>query len=380
MQRCVILQSTGMAPGRPEESERRPVIIGGGGRRPGSSGSLPSAPSAARLRVDDLSPTTPQQAEMQEDDLTTRTLNQVLDPFLDGERTCSTREQQVLLLQRFLKAVPDPLKRWNGPTGPLIAVSRAGRADLARLLLRSSASANDSDAKGVTALHIAVFDGNAELCKVLLNSKADVDAADRHRQTPLFFAPSKEICRLLVERRAEAGVLNRKGQSALHLAGRAGFHDVLSWLSSRVGKPIVELRDHHGNTAQMYVQQALAASLAQAPHGEDQVGATVVEAAGNAPEFFATVARCLRLLLVSHSHQPCMQLELHKLRIKSSTSSRSQKNIRLPQEPIQHPLQGIVGKTIAMEAWSNLAKVFPQFPLIRSRPLLLLQQLGQQMA
>eukprot|EP00913_Durusdinium_trenchii_P014976 g14047.t1 len=158
----------------------------------------------------------------------------------------------------------------------------------ARLLLRSSASANDSDAKGVTALHIAVFDGNAELCKVLLNSKADVDAADRHRQTPLFFAPSKEICRLLVERRAEvqwtqwthqmvlaqkpceAGVLNRKGQSALHLAGRAGFHDVLSWLSSRVGKPIVELRDHHGNTAQMYVQQALAASLAQAPHGEDQ--------------------------------------------------------------------------------------------------------------
>eukprot|EP00913_Durusdinium_trenchii_P014730 g13819.t1 len=42
------------------------------------------------------------------------------------ERTCSTREQQVLLLQRFLKAVPDPLKRWNGPTGPLIAVSRAG--------------------------------------------------------------------------------------------------------------------------------------------------------------------------------------------------------------------------------------------------------------
>lgn len=273
-----------MAPGRPEESERRPVIIGGGGRRPGSSGSLPSAPSAARLRVDDLSPTTPQQAEMQEDDLTTRTLNQVLDPFLDGERTCSTREQQVLLLQRFLKAVPDPLKRWNGPTGPLIAVSRAGRADLARLLLRSSASANDSDAKGVTALHIAVFDGNAELCKVLLNSKADVDAADRHRQTPLFFAPSKEICRLLVERRAEAGVLNRKGQSALHLAGRAGFHDVLSWLSSRVGKPIVELRDHHGNTAQMYVQQALAASLAQAPHGEDQVGATVVEAPAGEPQ------------------------------------------------------------------------------------------------
>eukprot|EP00435_Cladocopium_sp_Y103_P055778 s210_g18.t1 len=73
--------------------------------------------------------------------------------------------------------------------------------------------------------------------------------------------PGPEICRLLVERRAEVGALNRKGQSALHLAGRAGFHEVLNWLSARAGRQIVDLLDHHGNTAQMYGQQALAASM-----------------------------------------------------------------------------------------------------------------------
>lgn len=196
-------------------------------------------------------------------DLHRQTLNQILEPFLDQASAPGTDQRALQALQRFLKVVPDPLRRWTGPGSPLVMVSRAGRADVARMLLRANANANDSDAKGVTALHIAVFDGNAELCKVLLNSRADVAAADRHGQTPLFFAPAKEICRLLVERRAEVGALNRKGQSALHLAGRAGFHEVLGWLSARAGKQIVDLRDHHGNTARMYGQQALVAGLGQ---------------------------------------------------------------------------------------------------------------------
>jgi len=251
----------------PAESPTRPVIIGGGGRRPASLGSLPAPTrlSAARLQVEEPSPTgtADLQGEQEHVDLHRQTLNQILEPFLDQASAPGTDQRALQALQRFLKVVPDPLRRWTGPGSPLVMVSRAGRADVARMLLRANANANDSDAKGVTALHIAVFDGNAELCKVLLNSRADVAAADRHGQTPLFFAPAKEICRLLVERRAEVGALNRKGQSALHLAGRAGFHEVLGWLSARAGKQIVDLRDHHGNTARMYGQQALVAGLGQ---------------------------------------------------------------------------------------------------------------------
>jgi len=130
-----------------------------------------------------------------------------------------------------------------------------GRPDLARLLLRARASVNERDAKGVSALHVATFDGNTDLCKVLLTAKIDVDGCDRYGQTPLFFAPNREICKLLIERRADVTVLNRKGQSALHLAGRAGLPEVLAWLTSRVSKQLVDLKDMHGATARNYAQQ-----------------------------------------------------------------------------------------------------------------------------
>eukprot|EP00434_Breviolum_minutum_P000127 symbB.v1.2.000109.t1/scaffold13.1/size649204/20 len=176
----------------PAESPTRPVIIGGGGRRPASLGSLPAPTrlSAARLQVEEPSPTgtADLQGEQEHVDLHRQTLNQILEPFLDQASAPGTDQRALQALQRFLKVVPDPLRRWTGPGSPLVMVSRAGRADVARMLLRANANANDSDAKGVTALHIAVFDGNAELCKVLLNSRADVAAADRHGQTPLFFA------------------------------------------------------------------------------------------------------------------------------------------------------------------------------------------------
>lgn len=242
------------------DAPSRPVIIGGGGRRPASVG---------RLQVEEPSPTTADQEQ---------TLNQLLQPFLKGGAAPTVEQHAIQALQRFLKGAPDLMRRWHGPGSPLVAVSRAGRADVARMLLRAGASANDADSKGVTPLHIAVFDGNADLCKVLLSARADVEAADRHGQTPLFFAPGPEICRLLVERRAEVGALNRKGQSALHLAGRAGFHEVLNWLSARAGRQIVDLLDHHGNTAQMYGQQALAASMGRGRNDgtlASQAGATV---------------------------------------------------------------------------------------------------------
>merc|ERR1719471_2607285 len=92
-------------------------------------------------------------------------------------------------LQSLLKRSPEPPNAWTGPGSPLSAVVKAGRVDLARLLLRARADVNERDTKGVTALHVATFDGNSDLCKVLLVGRADVNACDRHGQTPLFFVP-----------------------------------------------------------------------------------------------------------------------------------------------------------------------------------------------
>ena len=37
-----------------------------------------------------------------------------------------------------------------------------------------------------------------------------------------FYEKTREACKLLCDKRADVNVLNNKGQSALHLAGRAG--------------------------------------------------------------------------------------------------------------------------------------------------------------
>lgn len=133
---------------------------------------------------------------------------------------------------------------------------RAGRSDLARLLLRHRADPNGQDVKGVSALHIAAFDGNLDLMRLLFAARANVDVHDRHGQTPVFFVPSRGVCRLLLEKRASISLLNRNGQSALHLAGRAGLSDVLAWLTARVSKPLVYLCDVHGSTARDYLLKA----------------------------------------------------------------------------------------------------------------------------
>lgn len=243
-------------------SPRRPVIMGGGGgagaRRQVSPATLPNNSSTGSLRHGSEDGA----GVVGSTEGVAASLDEALRSVLVQGSTASERQQAMWGLQKYLKVRPDPLSSWTGPGCLLGVVAKAGRPDVAQILLRAKASVNERDPKGVSPLHMSVFDGHAELCKVLLAARADVEACDRHGQTPLYFAPNREMCKILVERRADIGVLNRKGQTALHLAGRAGFHEVLTWLSARASKRLVELRDHHGNSACMYAQQAAAATVA----------------------------------------------------------------------------------------------------------------------
>jgi len=172
------------------------------------------------------------------------------------DQDCPAAEQQraYKIFQQLLKISPDAPHTWRGPGSPLSHVVKAGRTDLTRMLLRAKASPNLRDNKGVCPLHLASFDGNLEVCRVLMVGRADVDPCDRHGQTPLFFAPTRDICKLLMDRRADLTVLNRKGQSALHLAGRAGLQDVLAWFEARATRGLRDLADYHGKTARCYLQ------------------------------------------------------------------------------------------------------------------------------
>ena len=70
--------------------------------------------------------------------------------------------------------------------------------------------------KRVYPLHTAVYNDALELVVTLLHFRANVNATDALGQTPLFFCRSKRMVELLENHEADFGVLNVRGQTALH--------------------------------------------------------------------------------------------------------------------------------------------------------------------
>jgi len=161
----------------------------------------------------------------------TRGLHELAKPLLQGQLGGATATKARLeTIRRALANNAVHPDSWNGPGRPLSAAVQAGHMELTQVLLAAQASVNWSDARGVSALHLAVFDGRVDLCDVLIQAGADPNCRDQHGQTPLFFAPQPDVCRLLAEGMADINALNGKGHSALHLARHAGLNDVVSWL------------------------------------------------------------------------------------------------------------------------------------------------------
>lgn len=161
---------------------------------------------------------------------------------------------------------------WRGPLSPVRCAVQARNTRLLSLLLRKGASTSLKDAKGVTPLHVATFDGKTDIVRVLLDAHADANVKDRHGQTPLFFAPSRQICELLLVARADANVTNHKKQSPLHLAAHAGLIDALSCIAEVTDKKILEAKDHRGRTPLHYAASSRIKSTAQVlKHGVDSI-------------------------------------------------------------------------------------------------------------
>lgn len=189
-------------------------------------------------------------------------LYELCSPLLQPNPNLTHSEQQYVLraIRQRLKNKPNRPKPgvafswdWKGPTKPLKSAVDAGCLDLVFIMLEGSMDPNEADPRGVTGLHDASFGGRADICRVMLEGKAEVDPVDRHGQTPLFFAGNVDVCKLLCERQADVGKVNIKGQTPLHLAGRGGLRDVVEWLSQNGGQATLDLRDSCGATATQYL-------------------------------------------------------------------------------------------------------------------------------
>lgn len=106
-----------------------------------------------------------------------------------------------------------------------------------------------------STLHFAVghtSSNGVEILKLLLASKADVNARAEYRQTPLHFAAERGnmvAVKLLIERGADVNAQQRDRKTPLHLAASNGYVEVVKMLVEN--KADVKAKDLYKNTPLM---------------------------------------------------------------------------------------------------------------------------------
>lgn len=112
----------------------------------------------------------------------------------------------------------------------------------------------DKDNTGYTALHYAARSGNEEICQMLIDGKADVNATTNGGCTSLHRASSMghlHIVQLLLNHKADVLLQDDDGQTALHRAAGKSNYSVCRLLldSSTDRNRLVSLRDHRNRLA-----------------------------------------------------------------------------------------------------------------------------------
>ncbi|CAE7260328.1 ANK1 [Symbiodinium natans] len=131
----------------------------------------------------------------------------------------------------LIEARADPTRRSETGSFPLMLASQYSNLKLARKLLQARAEVNQQDTRLVTPLHAAVHEDSAQMVQLLLMHKANVNVQDQVGQTPIFFAGSTTAIAALVDAKADLHHLNKKGQSALHLAAHNGRYEAVVYFT-----------------------------------------------------------------------------------------------------------------------------------------------------
>lgn len=160
----------------------------------------------------------------------------------DGDTAlhAASRAGQIRLAAVLLDSRADVNARNERGDTPLVQVSRnrsASTLELAGLLVARGADVNipgsgspsevvgvDDEKKDFAPLHHAALNGDAALAKLLLDSRANVNAASDKGYTPLHLATvggHLDVARMLLERGARVTARDRSGNTPLHWAALA---------------------------------------------------------------------------------------------------------------------------------------------------------------
>ena len=126
--------------------------------------------------------------------------------------------------------------RMDGSTCLLIAAC-IGHLDICRLLIDKGAQVEAKNSNGRTPLHCAAYQGHVEIAQLLCNHGADDEARGNSGWRPLHWAAMdghiSVVKDLIEERNAEINARDVRGRTALRMARHKS--DITSYLISHGG-------------------------------------------------------------------------------------------------------------------------------------------------
>ena len=154
-------------------------------------------------------------------------------------------------------------------------------------LLATGADVNAAQVDGMTALHWAVYNDDAETAGLLVRSRANVNATNRYGVPPLFIACTNgnaTVVRLLLDAGANANASLPGGETVLMTAARVGNLEAVKALLARGANP--NAQERRDQTALMW---AAAEGHATVVRALIEAGSTTnaTLASGFTPLFFA---------------------------------------------------------------------------------------------
>lgn len=157
-----------------------------------------------------------------------------------------------------LTAAPDgkPVVEVVVNPAPLVEAARARNHDAVQALLQGSgrADVNQHSADGTTALHWAVYNGDAAMVGKLIAAGADVNASNDYRATPLSEAAvvgDVAILRQLLAKGADVEAANGDNQTALMIVARTSNVEAAKLLLKH-GAKVDNREQWRGQTALMW--------------------------------------------------------------------------------------------------------------------------------
>lgn len=127
-----------------------------------------------------------------------------------------------------------------------------GNRNKVKRILENGADVNIKNLDGITPLMIAVADGDEITTEMLIKYGENVNERDRYGNTPLHYSiKHKSIVNILLNNKADPNVINTKMQTPLDIAVYGGFRETIELLINAGAKSVLA-KDINGMTKLHY--------------------------------------------------------------------------------------------------------------------------------